>query len=183
LHFLFPCYLLYFVIALFALILLWTPKLKKWAQLLARNANCFWQLSHFFSSLNILPVTFIFSFSRYLLINTWSLRLIRPITTSLCVPSTTAWKYLTSSLWMNVTNFIFQLLHIRNLLTLFILIPLCSPCTPFADCAHLFDDYENISSDYANFSTNYAHNFDGYAKTIVDSIDMPESSKYVNWTS
>ncbi len=48
----------------------------------------------FFSSLNISPVTLIFSFAHHLLIKTWSWKLIR-FTTSLCVPCTTMWKHLT----------------------------------------------------------------------------------------
>jgi hypothetical protein len=84
---------------------------------------------------------------------------------------------------MNVVDFIFRLLHIHNLPTLFILIPLCSPCTPFADYAHLFANYEDTFSDCTNFSTNYAHNFDDCVNTlddqmnnITDSIDMLDIS-------
>ncbi len=47
LRFLFPCYLLWFSIALFAFILLWIPKLQKCAQL-PTSANCFRWLPHFF---------------------------------------------------------------------------------------------------------------------------------------
>jgi hypothetical protein len=72
----------------------------------------------FFSSLNTSPITFIFLPSYHLLINVWSLKLIRPITISLCVPYITTWKHLASSLWMNVTNFIFWLLHIHIFPTL-----------------------------------------------------------------
>jgi hypothetical protein len=56
--------------------------------------------------------------SYHLLINVWSLKLIRPIIISLRVPCTTTWKHLASSLWMNITNFIFWLLHIHILPTL-----------------------------------------------------------------
>jgi hypothetical protein len=52
----------------------------------------------FFSSLNTSPITFIFLPSYHLLINVWSLKLIRPITISLCVPYITTWKHLASSL-------------------------------------------------------------------------------------
>jgi hypothetical protein len=65
--------------------------------------------------------------------------------------------------------------HIHNLPTLTILIPPHSPCTPFADCAHLFAycfntsaDYENTSANCTNFSTNYANKFDECANTIDD---------------
>jgi hypothetical protein len=57
--------------------------------------------------LNIPLVTFIFSYAHHFLINTWSSKLLRFITTSLCVPYIATWKHLTSSLWMNVTNFVF----------------------------------------------------------------------------
>jgi hypothetical protein len=84
---------------------------------------------------------------------------------------------------MNVTNFIFQLLHIHNLSTLSILTPLHSPYTRFVDCAHLSDDYENASSHYTNLSPDYAHNFNDYvnsfndrANNIIDSIDTPNIS-------
>jgi hypothetical protein len=46
------------------------PKLRKHTQLLATNTNCFQQPCFFFLSLNILPVTFIFSCAHYILINT-----------------------------------------------------------------------------------------------------------------
>ncbi len=49
---------------------------------------------------------------------------------TLYVPCITTWKHLTSSLYMNVADFIFQLLHIHNLPTLSILIPLHFPRTP-----------------------------------------------------
>jgi hypothetical protein len=133
--------------------------------------------------LNILLVTFIFSYACHLSINTWSLKLIWPITICLCVPYIAMWKHLTSSLWMNVVGLIFQLLHICNLPTLFILIPLRSPCTPFASYAHLFTNYENTFGDYIDFSIDYAHNFDDCANTpndwtniIVDSTDMLDIS-------
>jgi hypothetical protein len=154
-----------------AFILLRTLKLWKCAQLLTTNANCFRWLPCFFSSLNILLVTFIFSSAYHLLINTWSLKLIWPITTSLCVPCTTTWKHLASSLWMNVANFIFRLLHIHNCPTLSVLIPLHLPCTPFVDYAHSFLDCENTFSDCINFSTDCAHNFDDCANTPNDRMN------------
>jgi hypothetical protein len=48
---------------------------------------------------------------------------------------------------MNIADFIFQLLHIRNLPALFILIPFRLPCTHFANYEHLFIDYENTYGD------------------------------------
>ncbi len=80
-----------FSIALFGFILLWIPKLQKSTQLPAINTDYF-QL-FFFWSLNIWSIPFIFSFAYHLLINTWSLKLIWPITTSLCVPCITTWKH------------------------------------------------------------------------------------------
>jgi len=147
---------------------LWIPKLKKHAQLLAKNTNYFRWLPPFFSSLNFLPVTFIFSFTRHLLINTWSSKLIQPITTSLCVHCTVTWKHLTSSLQINITNFIFQLLHIHNTPTFYVLTPLRSHYTPFAKYAHFSIDYENTYSDCIDFFTNYAHNFDDCVNTPDD---------------
>jgi hypothetical protein len=84
---------------------------------------------------------------------------------------------------MNVVDFIFQLLHIRNLPTLFVLIPLRSSCTPSVDYAHLFGDYENTFNDYIDFSIDCAHNsndnaniIDDCANTTIDSVDTPNIS-------
>ncbi len=106
-----------------------------------------------------MPVTFIFSYVSHLLINTWSSKLIQPITTSLCVPCIATWNHLASSLWMNVIDFIFWLLHIYNLLTLFLLTPLCLPCMPSTDCSQLSIDYDNTFGDYSNLFANCAHNY------------------------
>jgi hypothetical protein len=84
---------------------------------------------------------------------------------------------------MNVANFIFWLLHICNLPTLFVLIPLCPPCTPFANCAHLLIDFENTSANYIDFSIDCAHNFEDYANApndraniVVDFAEIPNIS-------
>ncbi len=138
----------------------------------ATTANCFQQLPYFFSSLNILPITFIFPFVYCLLIKTWSSKLIRPIITSLYVPCTTMWKHLASSLWMNIIDFIFRLLHIRNLPTLSVLIPFRSPYTPSIDYAHLFADYENTSNDCANLFVDCANTPNDWANTAIDLVDM-----------
>jgi hypothetical protein len=69
---------------------------------------------------------------------------------------------------MNIADFIFQLLHIHNHPTFFVLIPLCSPYTPSINCAHLSTNYENTFGDYINFSTNYAHNSNDYANIPND---------------
>jgi len=110
-----------------------------------------------------------------LLINAWSSKLIWPITISLCVPCTTTWKHFVSSLWMNTTNFIFRSLHIFNLLTLVVLIPLHSPCTPFVDCAHLstncvnsYTNRDNTFVDYTNFFVDYANKSNDCANTLDD---------------
>jgi len=99
------------------------------------------------------------------------LKLIRPITTSLCVPCITTWKHLTLLIWVNVADFIFWLLHIRNLLTLSLLTPLCLPCTPFVDCAHLSTDCDNTYGDYTNFFVDCAHNSDDCANTLNDWVN------------
>jgi hypothetical protein len=52
---------------------------------------------------------------------------------------------------MNVADFIFRLLQICNLLTLFVLIPLHSPCTASIDCAHFSIDCESTYGDYIDF--------------------------------
>jgi hypothetical protein len=69
---------------------------------------------------------------------------------------------------MNIANFIFQLLHICNLLTLFVLTPFCSPYTPSNDYAHLFADYENTFGDYMDFFADCAHNYDNCANAPDD---------------
>ncbi len=66
---------------------------------------------------------------------------------------------------MNIAYFIFRLFHICNFLTLFVLTPLCSPCTLSTDYAH-FDDNENTFGDYIDFVTDCAHNFDDCANTL-----------------
>jgi hypothetical protein len=106
--------------------------------------------SFFFPSFNILTIAFIFLLAYCLLINTWSLKLIWPITTSLC-RDTTTWKDFTSSLWMNIINFIFRLFHIINLPSLVISTPPCSPCIPFTDCVNSFGDYDHTFVDCTDF--------------------------------
>jgi hypothetical protein len=73
---------------------------------------------------------------------------------------------------MNVIDFIFQLLHIRNLLTLFVLTPLHSPYTPFVDYAHLYANYENTFNDCINFSIDYALNSNDYVNTLDDRVNI-----------
>jgi len=69
---------------------------------------------------------------------------------SLCVPFTTTCKHFASSININATNFIFQLIQIPNLPTLVVQTPLRSPCTPSIDYVHLFVDYVNSSINYGN---------------------------------
>jgi hypothetical protein len=173
-----------FSIALPTLMLLWTLELKKCMQLPKTNTNCFQHLPPLFV-LEFLANFIHFLPTHCLLINSWSSKLIWPITISLCVPCTTTWKHFVSSLWMNTTNFIFRLLHIFNLLTLVVFIPLHSPCTPFVDCAHLstncvnsytncdntFVDYTNFFVDCANKSNDCANTLDDWANTSIDSAD------------
>jgi hypothetical protein len=117
----------------------------------------------FFLILEHLLFAFIFSSTRYFLINAWCSKSIRPIITSLCVPCTAMWKHLISSLWMNMIDFIFRLFHIRIRLILFILIPLRLPYTCSANYAHLSIDCENTSGECTYFFANFAHNFDDCA--------------------
>jgi hypothetical protein len=84
---------------------------------------------------------------------------------------------------MNIAYFIFQLFHIRNLLTLYILTPLHSPCTSSTDYAHLSTDYNNTFDDYTNFSIDCAQIFydcvntpNDRANIVVDLADMPNMS-------
>jgi hypothetical protein len=112
-----------FSMTLSTLMLLWTLEFRKRTQLPTKNTNYFWQLPCFFLSLNISLVTFIFLRALHFLINARSSKLIHPIIPSLCVSYTTAWKHFTSSLWINVANFIFQLLHIVILSLLDVLTP------------------------------------------------------------
>jgi hypothetical protein len=94
LRFLFHCYSLSFSITLFALILLWTPKLWK------LNMHNFQQQTQ--TTFDNYPIFLIlehptrhihFFISCCLLIITWSSKLIWPVITSLCVPCTTKWKH------------------------------------------------------------------------------------------
>jgi hypothetical protein len=86
---------------------------------------------------------------------------------------------------MNVTDFIFRLLHIYNLPTLFILTPLHFPCTPFTDCAHLSVNYKNTLGDSTDFSVDYAHNYndcanirDDRTNIVFDSVDTLDISSF-----
>ncbi len=72
-----------FSITPFALILMWTPKFQKRAQLQQQTQTTFDNYP-FFTSLNISPITFIFSSTHRFFNNTWSLKLIQPIIISLC---------------------------------------------------------------------------------------------------
>jgi hypothetical protein len=64
---------------------------------------------------------------------------------------------------MNVVNFIFQLLHILNFLTLVVLIPPCLPYTPSINCAHLHVYCVNSSADCDNTFAKCTKKFDAYA--------------------
>ncbi len=163
-----------FSMAFFALMLLWTLELQKRAQFPATSANYFPWLP-FFSSLNIPPVAFISLPTHCLLINTWSSKLIWPISISLSIFCMTMWKQSMSSLWMNAANFIFQLLHTTNLPLIKILIAPCSPCTPFAkcaysptDCVNSYVDYDHTYVDYTDFSIDCANKSDVCANTPND---------------
>jgi len=158
-------------------------------QLVITNENNFQRLLCVFSSLSFLPITFIFLLAYHLLINAWSSKLIRPITTIFCVPCTTMWKHFVSSSWMNVLDFIFSLVHILNLPTLTTLIPFHLPYMPFVDCAHLFVDYVNSCFDYGNTSIDYidfsidcVNKSNDYANTSTNSVntfDRSSSNLYI----
>jgi hypothetical protein len=148
-----------FSIMLSTFMLLWILEIRKHIQLLVTNENNFQQLYHLFSSLSFLPIPFIFWPACHLLINTSSSKLWWPITTTFCVPCTTTWKHVTSSLWMNASYFIFQLFCIHNPLKLIILTPCCFPYRPFANYANTSADCVNTSTNCINTSINYvSHN-------------------------
>jgi hypothetical protein len=69
---------------------------------------------------------------------------------------------------MNIIDFSFELLHIRNLPTLVVPIPPCSPYTLSANYAHLSFDCVNSSIDCTNFFVDYANKFDDCANTPND---------------
>jgi hypothetical protein len=160
-------------IALSILMLLWTPNFKHAHNFQQQTQITFDNYPFFISSLNFLLITFIFLLTCHFLINAWSLKLIWPITTSSCVPCIAMWKHFMSSIWMNAANFIFWLLHIRNLCTLVVLTPPYLPCTPFVDYTHLSIDHVNSSTNYDNtyvncidFSIDCANKYDDCANTL-----------------
>jgi hypothetical protein len=69
---------------------------------------------------------------------------------------------------MNVTYFIFRLLHIHNHPIFSVLTPLCLPYTPFVNYARLFVDCEDASGDCTDFSIDCAHNSDDCVNTLDD---------------
>jgi hypothetical protein len=145
--------------------------------------------------LNIPPITFIFSPTHHILINAWSSKLIWPITTSLYVFCIATWKHFMLSLWMDITNIIFQFFRIFNLLSLAILTPPHSPCTPFVyyvdfstNCVNSFVDYDSTSTNYTDFSTNCGNTYvdcvnmhEDWANSIANSADTPNISSSDLW--
>ncbi len=180
-----------FSMALSTLMMLWTLEIWKCAQLPTINTKLLLGFTLCFLSLNVSSITFIFLHARHLLINTWSLKFIRPITTSLCVYCITTWKHFMSSLWMNTINFIFQVFHIINLHLLVVLAPPCSPCTPFVDYAHSFVDYVNSFTNFdhtfvicTNFFVDCANKFDDCVKTLNDETNIVvDSVDSLTWSS
>jgi hypothetical protein len=77
-------------------------------------------------------------------------------------------EHFMSSLWMDVIDLIFQLLHIFNLPSLVILTPLRSPYTPSVDYVHFFVDYDNTSINYTDFLTNRGNTYVDYSNTLED---------------
>ncbi len=125
-------------------------------------------VTSFFFVLDILPVAFIFLPTHYFLINTWSLQLIWPIITSLCVFCTTTCKHFASSLKINTLDSIFWLVHILNIPTLIVPISPCSSCRPSIDYTQLFADCVNSSANYDSTSTDYTNKSDDCMNTPND---------------
>jgi hypothetical protein len=130
-------------------------------------------------------VAFIFLLAHCFLINTWSLKLIQPITTSWNVSCTTTWKHFTSSIWVNVIDFIFWLFHIVNFPLLVVLTPPRSPYTPFAEYAHSYVnnvnssiDCDHTSANCINFSIDYANKFNDCANIHDDLVNIVFDSAY-----
>jgi hypothetical protein len=138
----------------------------------SNNKLKFLSIVTLFFSLNISLVTFIFLHACHLLFNAWSLKLIRPIITSICVSCIITGKHFTSSLWINAIDFIFRLLHIANLRFLIVLFPLCSPCIPLVDCAHLFIECDHTFIDCIEFFIDCVNKSNDYVKTHDDETNI-----------
>ncbi len=102
---------------------------------------------------------------------------------SLCVLCTTTCKHFTSSLKINASNSIFQLVHNPNILMLIVLTPLHLPYMPSNDYAHLFVDYinssvayDNTSADYTNKSNDCTNTPDDLANISTDSVNTLDKS-------
>lgn len=180
--FLFLCYFLqFFNYTLCTHVFLNSRTLKK-TQLLVANENNFWWLHYLFSSLSFPLVPFIFLLTHHLLINTSSLKLWWPITTTFYVPYTTTWKHITSSLWMNTSYLIFWLFYIHSLPKLVMQTPCHSPYTPSTNYANTFVKCTNTFVDHVNKSTNYAHTFDDCVNTSIElanTTNTPTSYFYI----
>ncbi len=176
-----------FSIALSTLMLLWTQEFQKCSQPPTTNENRFWWLLSFFFFEHLAHHIHFFTYP-LLLINTWSLQLIRPITTSLRVLYITTCKHFASSLKINTLDSIFWLVHIPSIPTLIVPIPPCSSCMPFAnyvqlfvDCVNSFADYDNTSIDYTNKSDDCVNTPDDLANTFVDSTNTFNISSSNLW--
>jgi hypothetical protein len=69
---------------------------------------------------------------------------------------------------MNIADFIFRLLHIRNLLTLVVLTPTHLLYTPSANYTHLLAYYDNTFVDCIGFYVDYANKYDDCANMLDD---------------
>jgi hypothetical protein len=154
-------------ITLFACILLWTSKLWKCAQLPTTNINYFQRYPIFFilerlvRCIHFLPCPLFFNQHMILEINmAHHYKFMCPLYNHM--------EALNIIIMKNVANFIFQLCHICNLLTLAILTPPCSLCTPSVDYAHLSTNCDNTSIDYIDFFVNCANNYNDCANIPDD---------------
>ncbi len=87
----------------------------------------------------------------------------------LCVPCTTTWKHVVSSLWMNTSNFIFRSIHIPNLSI--VLSPPRLVYTPSVNYVNTFVDYIKFSTNSTNKFNVCANTLDDWANIFISSID------------
>ncbi len=103
-----------------------------------------------FSSIGFSSILFVFWVAHCLLINSLSLKLQWLVIITFCVPCTTTWKHVISSLWMNTSNIIFWLFCICSLHRYVLMTFHCSPCISFVECVDTFV----ASADTTNILTS-----------------------------
>jgi hypothetical protein len=158
--FLFPCYFLFFFSNTFCIHATTNSRMSKMCTTFNNKHKLLSAITPFFSTLNISPITFIFLPTYHLLMNAWSSKLIRPITTSLCPLYSHMEALCIINMNENIEYFIFWLLHVRNHPTLVVLTPTHLPCTPSTKCTHLLAYCDNTFVDYNNFFVDYANKYD-----------------------